>query len=255
MRSAESADSPTTVWFYPLLAAVVFAAVWEGLVRQFDVPRYLLPSPSTIFQAGAARIDSLLMDTAITVGEAAVGFTIGSSLAFIVGAVFAHFRRIERAFSPMFVALQAVPLIAIAPLLIVWMGNGFMSKVTMAALICFFPMVIATAAGLSKAPADSEDLMTSLGSSAWQRFKLLRLPNSIPFLLAGLKVNASLAVIGAIVSELAGAGQGIGFQILMASYKTDTPMLFAAIFFAALSGIVFFKVVEAFERRVVKKYG
>jgi NitT/TauT family transport system permease protein len=208
-----------------------------------------------IFSAAAERLDSLLVDTATTIGEAVVGFTIGSVTAFIVGAVFAHYHRVERALSPMFVALQAVPLIAIAPLLIVWMGNGFMSKVTMAALVCFFPMVIATATGLSKAPADSEDLMTSLGTSAWQRFRLLRLPYSVPFLLAGLKVNASLAVIGAIVSELAGAGHGIGFQILMASYKTDTPTLFAAIFFAALSGIIFFKFVETIEWLLARKYG
>jgi NitT/TauT family transport system permease protein len=241
-------------WVFPWLAAAIFIGCWEALVNSFDIARYLLPSPHAIYQAAALRIESLLLDTLITLSEAFAGFIIGSSLAFVVGSIFAHFRRIERALSPMFVALQAVPLVAIAPLLIVWMGNGFMSKATMAALVCFFPMVVATFAGLSKAAPESEDLMTALGSSEWQRFRLLRLPNSVPFLFAGLKVNASLAVIGAIVSELAGAGQGIGFQILMASYRTDTPTLFAAIFFASMSGIIFFKFIETLERVFGRRY-
>ena len=240
---------------YPLAAGLALLMVWQALVMWFEIPRYLLPSPTDISSALFARFGDLMGDTMITLLEAIAGFTLGSATAFCVGVAFAHFHRVERAFSPVFVALQAVPLIAIAPLLIVWMGNGFASKVTMAALICFFPMVIATAAGLSKAPRDSEELMSVLNSTVWQRFLMLRLPHSVPFLMAGLKVNASYAVIGAIVSELAGAGRGIGYQILMASYKTDTPVLFAAIFMAAITGIGFFKLVEAFERRLAVRYG
>ncbi len=241
-------------WLYPAAAALLFLVTWEITVHMFELPRYLLPSPSDILKVAGERFNSLALDTAITLSEAATGFVLGSVMAFFVGAIFAHFHRIERAFSPFFVALQAVPLIAIAPLLIVWMGNGFLSKITMAGLICFFPMVITTATGLSKAPREAEELMTALGASSWQRFISLRLPHSLPFLLAGLKVTASFAVIGAIVSEMAGAGHGIGYQILMASYKTDTPMLFAAIFFAALSGIAFFKLVELVERQLDKRY-
>ena len=240
---------------YPVVAAVGFLLIWQGLVRWLEIPRYLLPAPSDIAGVLVNRFADLVGDTLITLSEAVAGFLLGSGTAFVVGVVFAHFRRIERAFSPLFVALQAVPLIAIAPLLIVWMGNGFASKVTMAALICFFPMVIATAAGLSRAPRDSEELMSVLNATSWQRFLMLRLPQSVPFLMAGLKVNASYAVIGAIVSEIAGAGRGIGYQILIASYKTDTPMLFAAIFMAALTGISFFKLVEAFERHLSLRYG
>ena len=240
---------------YPLAAGLALLIVWQAVVTWLEVPRYLLPSPVDIAHALAARFRDIMGDTLITLMEAVAGFALGSATAFLVGVVFAHFHRFERAFSPVFVALQAVPLIAIAPLLIVWMGNGLASKVTMAALICFFPMVIATAAGLSKAPRESEELMTVLNSTVWQRFVLLRLPQSVPFLMAVLKVNASFAVIGAIVSELAGAGRGIGYQILMASYKTDTPVLFAAIFMAAVTGIGFFKVVEAFERRLAVRYG
>jgi NitT/TauT family transport system permease protein len=240
---------------YPVAAAALVLLAWQWLVTFFEVPRYLLPSPMDIGGVIGTRFDDLLDDTAITLLEAIAGFLIGSTSAFFVGVVFAIFYRIERALSPLFVALQAVPLIAIAPLLIVWMGNGFASKVTMAALICFFPMVVTTTAGLTRTAASSEELMTALGSSVWQRFILLRLPQSVPFLMAGLKVNASYAVIGAIVSELAGAGRGIGFQILMASYKTDTPMLFAAIFMAAISGIGFFKVVEFVESRLSPRFG
>lgn len=233
----------------------MLVGLWEGLVSFFDIPRYLLPSPSDIGHVVIVHFADLIADTLITLGEAATGFVVGSSLAFVVGAVFAHFRRIERSLSPLFVALQAVPLIAIAPLLIVWMGNGFPSKATMAAMMCFFPMVITTATGLGKVPAEAEELLAVLNANNWQRFIFLRLPHSVPYLLAGLKVTASYAVIGAIVSELAGAGHGIGYQILMASYKTDTPTLFAAIFFAAVSGIGFFKLVEAVESMLDKRYG
>lgn len=239
----------------PLVGVLVVLLLWQLLVSWFEVPRYLLPKPSDIGAVVLGRFSDLLEETLVTLGEALAGFVIGSAAAFCVGAAFAHFHRFERALSPVVVALQAVPLIAIAPLLIVWMGNGFLSKVTMAALICFFPMVITTATGLQAAPRDSEELMTALNSSKWQRFLLLRLPYSVPFLTAGLKVNASYAVIGAIVSELAGAGRGIGYLILIASYKTDTPMLFAAIFMAAASGIAFFKTVEAVEARLNFRFG
>ena len=255
MSNSTSSSRTFAEPLYPIFAAAGFFLIWQGLVRWLEIPRYLLPAPTDIAVVLVNRFSDLLGDTLITLSEAVAGFLLGSGTAFIVGVVFAHFRRIERALSPLFVALQAVPLIAIAPLLIVWMGNGLASKVAMASLICFFPMVIATAAGLSRAPRDSEELMSVLNATSWQRFLVLRLPQSVPFLLAGLKVNASYAVIGAIVAELAGAGRGIGFQILMASYKTDTPMLFAAIFMAALMGISFFKLVEAFERHLAPRYG
>lgn len=239
----------------PLFGIMGVLAAWQLVVSWLEVPRYLLPAPTDIATIVVARISDLVAESVVTVGEAMAGFLIGSSAAFCVGAAFAQVLRIERALAPVFVALQAVPLVAIAPLLIVWMGNGFASKVTMAAMICFFPMVITTAAGLRSAPRDSEELMTALDASAWQRFALLRLPRSVPFLTAGLKVNASYAVIGAIVSELAGAGRGIGYLILMASYKTDTPMLFAAIFMAAASGIAFFKLIEAIGERLNRRFG
>lgn len=242
-------------FLFPVATAVALVGAWEGFVRLFDMPRYLLPGPSDIAHVIQIRFAGLVADTLITLSEAAVGFLVGSSLAFLVGTAFAHFRRIERSFSPLVVALQAVPLVAVAPLLIVWMGNGFLSKVTMAAMICFFPMVVTTATGLAKVPTEAEELLTVLNASRWQRFLALRLPFSVPYLLAGLKVNASFAIIGAIVSELAGAGRGIGYQILMASYKTDTPMLFAAIFFAAVCGIGFYKLVEGVESLLKERYG
>lgn len=241
-------------FLYPLGALCSGLLIWEIAVRLLDVPRYLLPAPSVIADVASRRAGELFLDTLVTLGEAVVGFAVGSLAAFVVGTVFAHFRKIEKAFSPIFVALQAVPLVAIAPLLIVWMGNGFSSKVTMAAMICFFPMVVTTAIGLRQTPKDAEDLFTVARATTMRRFKMLRLPYSVPYLLAGLKVNAALSVIGAIVSELAGAGRGIGYQILISSYKTDTPMLFAAITFASAAGVSFYKVIEFIETRVTKKF-
>ncbi|MDP1740938.1 ABC transporter permease [Polaromonas sp.] len=239
---------------YPLAALSIGLTAWEAFARLLELPRYLLPAPSVIAQAASLRASELALDTLVTLLEAVAGFTAGSLAAFAVGTAFAQFRRVERAFSPIFVALQAVPLVAVAPLLIVWMGNGYASKVTMAAMICFFPMVVTTAIGLRQTPKDAEDLFTVVRASALRRFIKLRLPYSVPYLLAGLKVNAALAVIGAIVSELAGADRGIGYQILISSYKTDTPMLFAAIAFASAAGVSFYKVIEAIETMVTKRY-
>lgn len=239
---------------YPLVALAIVLIVWELAVAAFQLPRYLLPAPTAIVQVIVQRADVLALDTLTTLTEALVGFLAGSIAAFVVGATFAQFRLIEKSLSPIFVALQAVPLVAVAPLLIVWLGNGFSSKATMAAMICFFPMVVTTAIGLRQTPRDAEDLFNVVRATPGRRFLKLRLPYSIPYLLAGLKVNASLAVIGAIVSELAGAGRGIGYQILIASYKTDTPMLFAAITFAAAAGVSFYKVIEFIESKVTGQY-
>jgi NitT/TauT family transport system permease protein len=190
----------------------------------------------------------LVRDALITFLEAMVGFIVGVSSAFALGAAFVHSRILERSIAPYFVALQAVPIVATAPLLIIWFGNGLLSKVIMAAMICFFPMVINTTVGLKDIPEDALDLMRMLSASRRQIFLKLRLPASLPFIFSGLKISATLSVIGAVVAELAGATQGIGFQIMVSSYRTDTPMLFAAVLFSALTGILFYYAVVAAER-------
>ena len=238
--------------YAPLAFAAILLLVWEVLTRALSVPQYLIPSPSVIGNTIINEFGSLITDASVTLLEAVLGFLLGTSAAFTLGAFFVRSKLIENSISPIFVALQAVPIIAVSPLLIIWFGNGLLSKVIMAAIACFFPMVINTAAGLKSVNPESLSLMRLLSATESQVFWKLRLPSALPFIFSGLKISATISVIGAVVAELAGATQGIGFQILISSYRTDTPMLFSAVIFSALTGIFFFKSVALLERIVLK---
>lgn len=236
----------------PTICVIIFLILWETTVRGLAVPRYLIPPPSLVLITIVERFSSLVTDAMVTLIEAVLGFIAGTTAAFLLGALFVRSKLIERSISPLFVALQAVPLIAISPLLIIWFGNGLASKVVMAAIACFFPMVINTAAGLKSVQHESLALMRVLSATESQIFWKLRLPTAMPYIFSGLKISATLSVIGAVVAELAGATRGIGFQVLMSSYQTDTPMLFAAVIFSALTGILFFQSIALMEARVLK---
>ena len=146
------------------------------------------------------------------------------------------------------IALKAIPLVAIAPLLVLWFGSGILGKIVMAALICFFPAIVNTTAGLKAIDRDALYMMQSISATKWQIFIKLRLPNSLPYFFSGLKISSTLAVVGAIVAELAGADKGIGYTILISSYRLETNMLFAAIVAASIGGIAFFGVISWVER-------
>lgn len=236
----------------PLVFLVLLIIIWEITVRLFKIPSYLVPSPIIVSVTIFKNLTSLLMDSAVTLFEAVLGFMLGTLLAFFVAVSFVHSQIIERSVSPYFVALQAVPIVATAPLLIIWFGNGLFSKVVMAAMICFFPMVVNSVAGLKSISENELDLMRLFSANPSQIFFKLRLPASLPFLFSGLKISATLSVIGAVVAELAGATKGLGFQILMSSYQTDTPFLFAAVLFSALIGILFFSSVVLLEKLLTR---
>ena len=236
----------------PLLFLILLIMIWEIAVRLFKIPSYLVPSPTIVSVTILKNLTSLLMDSAVTLFEAVLGFMLGTLLAFFVAVSFVHSQIIERSVSPYFVALQAVPIVATAPLLIIWFGNGLFSKVVMAAMICFFPMVVNSVAGLKSISENELDLMRLFSANPSQIFFKLRLPASLPFLFSGLKISATLSVIGAVVAELAGATKGLGFQILMSSYQTDTPFLFAAVLFSALIGILFFSSIVLLEKLLTR---
>ncbi|MCK5245197.1 MAG: ABC transporter permease [Desulfobacterales bacterium] len=236
----------------PLVFLILLIMIWEIAVRLFKIPSYLIPSPTIVSATILKNLTSLLMDSAVTLFEAVLGFMLGTLLAFFVAVLFTHSQIIEKSVSPYFVALQAVPIVATAPLLIIWFGNGLFSKVVMAAMICFFPMVVNSAAGLKSISENELDLMRLFSANPSQIFFKLRLPASLPFLFSGLKISATLSVIGAVVAELAGATKGLGFQILISSYQTDTPFLFAAVLFSALIGVLFFNSVVLLEKLLTR---
>ena len=229
--------------------------LWELAVRLLEVEEFLLPSPSVIATEFWLHLGSLTMDILYTAAEALVGFVIAIVFSLSVAVLFAHSRVLNDGIMPFLIGLKAVPIIAMAPLLVIWLGNGFVSKATMAAIICFFPIVVNTTKGLLAIPDEHLQLMQSLSASRRQVLLKIRLPNSMPFFFAALKIASTLAVVGAIVAEFSGANKGIGYVILLAALRIDTPMLFCGILMASLLGIVLYYAIEIAEKRLIRWEG
>lgn len=235
----------------PLAFLVVVLVVWEVLARWRQVPEYLLPTPSQIATVFAEHAASLLKDTGITALEALIGFVLATITSAFVAVVFTYSRPLYNTLMPYLIGLKAVPVVAMAPLLVLWLGNGFVSKAVMAAVICFFPVVVNLTSGLRDVDEDQIELMRSLSASRAQIFWTLRVPHSLPYLFAALKIASTLSVVGAIVAEFSGANSGIGYVILVAALRIDTPLLFCGIVLASLLGLLLYYVIEAVEHRTV----
>lgn len=223
------------------------ALAWEAITRWAEVPEYLVPAPSRILATLWSRREILLLDFGVTLLEAALGFLLANVCALIFGVLFFYSRTAERSLLPILVGFKSVPIVATAPLFVLWFGYGLTSKVVMAAIVAFFPMVIGLSTGLRSVNSDAYDLMRSLTASRWEILTKLSFPSAVPHALAALKVSTTLAVVGAIVAELMGARRGLGFTILMASYNVDTPMLFCAIVLSAIAGAALYSTVMLLE--------
>lgn len=224
----------------PLCFALVLLLMWQLVVSAFRVPEYLFPSPLRIGRELIADRAYLLIHGTITIFEALGGLGIAVAGGFVLGTVFAMSSSLERMVLPYAVATQSVPIVATAPLLILWLGPGTTSKIVMAALICFFPMVVSTSRGLRAPGPEQLALMRVFGATSWEVFWKLRLPTSLKYVMVGMQTSAALAMIGAIVAEYAGADRGLGYVIMQATYRLDTPLLFAGIFVATFGGLVLF---------------
>jgi len=210
----------------------VFVILWEMIIRLGNYPTFILPSPGKVVMTlGRTLVDGTLWHhTQVTLSEVLIGLALGLTAATWLGYFLARNHLIERLVAPYIVASQSVPVVAIAPLLIIWFGTGHLSKVLICALIVFFPVLINTIVGIRSVDEDLRDLMRSLRASKWQMFCLLDLPAALPVLLGGLKVGVTMAVIGAVVGEFVGAEQGLGFLINQARGLFNTPLVFVSIF-------------------------
>ncbi len=234
------------------LIAVVLL-VWEGLVRIFEMPVYILPPPSSIFVALYNGIATNIYPAhfAVTLSETLLGFFFGSVLAFILGTVVALSRRVEYFLYPFIVMFQAMPKVALAPLIIVWFGLGLTSKVINAALVAFFPLMVNTIVGLRSAEEDRINLMRSLAASKSQIFFMLQLPNALPYIFAGLEIAMIFALIGAIVAEFVGSEKGLGMLIQSMNFNMDVAGQFSILLILSLLGLVLNGVVALVRRRLL----
>ena len=191
----------------PVAALAVMITVWEGVIVASHASPLILPSPLAIVSACITHSRELTIETAFTMSEAVLGFLTGAVAAYLLAIVFLHSRSAEQAIMPFAVSLKSTPLVALAPILVIWYGDGFVSKVVMSAMVSFWPVLVGGLRGLRAVTPESMALMDSLGANRWQILWYLRVPSSLGYLFASLKVSSSLAVVGAVIGELVGKVQ------------------------------------------------
>ncbi len=240
-------------WALPPLSLAALLGLWGLVVHLGDYAPFILPGPDRV----AARLvdmagdGSLWRHSLVTLREILAGLALGLSSATLLGYLLAKSRPIEQVLSPLIVGSQAVPIVALAPLLVIWFGPGMTSKVLVCGLVVFFPVLINTIVGLRSVDPNLVDLMRSLQASRWQTFVKLELPAALPVLLGGLKVGATLSVIGAVVGEFAGADRGLGFLVNQSRGLFDTAQMFVAFGALAAIALALYGGALALERRLL----
>ena len=229
----------------PIIVGIIFLLTWEGLVRIAKLPPYLLPTPSLTLQTLITEWVTLFPSLLITLQITIVAFIAATVLGLFVAILFTQNKWIERSFFPYAVILQTTPIVAIAPLIIIWLRNNtFAALVVCAWIVAFFPIVSNTTLGLNSCARNLRNLFQLYGASRWQTLIYLRLPSALPYFLGGLKISGGLALIGAVVAEFVagtgGAKAGIAYQILMSSYNLEIPRMFAALLLTTCSGVIIF---------------
>lgn len=240
-------------FLYPLITLSVVIGVWSLAYNFQLVPETVLPGPTLVavaFWDGYAN-GTLWPHLVTTAAESVFGFVLGSAMAIVVGGLVAEVRVVERFIYPYVVALQSMPKVALAPLLIVWFGFGLMSKVVLVALISFFPMFVNVVTGLRSARPELIDMYTAFSASRWQIFRDIKLPSAMSGIFAGLQIALVLALLGAVVGEFVAAQQGLGSLIQAASLNFDLPIMFACIVTLALMGAFASLLMRAIQKRVV----
>ncbi|MEW6029341.1 MAG: ABC transporter permease [Chloroflexota bacterium] len=234
-----------------LMSLALFLLLWQGVVTLARLPAFILPSPADVWlRFLRALVDgSLLFHTGVTLLEIMVGLLAGTLGAIVLGYLIAKSRLLERLLSPYLVASQAVPLVAIAPLLVIWFGPGMFSKVLICALIVFFPVLVNTVVGVRAVPPALHDLMRSLRATRRQILAKLEVPAALPIFFGGLRIGATLSVIGAVVGELVGADSGLGFLINVGRGQYDTALVFVAVFTLIAMALSLYGIVAWLEKR------
>jgi len=237
-----------------LAAVLLFLLTWQGLVQLLSLPAFILPAPLLVAQRFSRTVSdgTLLRHTAATMLEVMAGLSIGVLLATLLGYTLAKSTFLENLLQPFLVASQAIPTVAIAPLLVIWFGAGIFSKILICTLIVFFPVLVNTVVGLRAVPQNLRDLMRSLRASRWQTLRLLELPAALPVLLGGLRIGATLSVIGAVVGELVGADQGLGFLINVGRGQYDTALVFVGVITLVAMALLLYGAVLWLEKRLLR---
>ena len=241
-----------SLYLFPL-AAILGLAAWAAASRWSGLPAFILPSPMAVFSRFSVALQdgSLVRHASATLLEVIGGLALGTSIATILGYGLAKSSTLERLLAPYIVASQSIPIVAIAPLLVIWFGPGRLSKVLISSLIVFFPILVNTIVGVRSVPGDLYDLMRSLQANRWQIFRQLEVPAALPVLLGGLKIGATLSVIGAVVGEVVGAEEGLGLLINIGRGVYDTTLVYVAVFTLIFMALAIYGSVSLIEKRLL----
>ncbi len=236
-----------------LVSALLVLFVWYASTRWGTLPAFILPSPRLVWERFLITLQdgTLWRHSSITLLEVTLGLTAGTILATMCGYLIAKSSTLERILSPYLVASQAIPIVAIAPLLVIWFKPGLFSKVLIAGLIVFFPVLVNTVVGVRAVPQDLRDLMRSLRASRLQTLRFLEIPAALPVFLGGLRIGATLSVIGAVVGEFVGADRGLGFLISVGRGQYDTALVFVAVFTLVIMALALYGTVILLEIKLL----
>lgn len=237
---------------------VVLLLVWQYGVIWLDVPAYILPPPSDVavalwrgLDAGIFSRGGYWLHTGVTLSEVLLGFVIGSTAGLVLGTIISQVRIIEATFSVYLIAIQSLPKIALAPIIVLWFGFGLTSKVVIICLLTFFPLLVNSMAGFRAVEPERIELMRAIGANGWQMFWKVRLPSAMPYIFAGLDMAAVFAVVGAVVGEFVGAQRGLGVLILSMNASMDTAGTFSVFIILSLIGVLLHGVLKIVSRRVL----
>ena len=244
---------PRLRWIIPALGLLGLLLIWEGVARLEVYPAFILPAPGEVVSrfGDVVANGTLWPHIMTTLSQMLIGLVIGAPLGVLVGVLMAKSHALDSILSPIVLAAQSTPVVAYAPLLIIWFGSGVTSKIVITALIVFFPMLVNAMAGIRAVPQSRRDLMHLFNATPWQTFWKLEFPASLPVLFAGLRVSVTLAVIGSVIGEFISASSGLGYLIKVARDRYDTPLVLVSVITLAILARLAYWLVSVVERRVV----
>ena len=238
--------------YIAFFAALFILALWEWLCRNLNIPEFILPAPMSIIKVAVFRASILLPHAGVTALEILLGILISLSVAIPLSMIMFAYPSVEKAVAPFLVASQAIPVFAIAPLLVVWLGYGIASKVFMAAVIIFFPITVNLLEGFKSCDKEYRILFQLMGAGFSKTMRLLYWPWALPHFFAGLRVGVSVATIGAVIGEWVGAQRGLGYLMIQANARLKVDLVFAAILWLSVMGMTMWVLVGFLEKKIVK---
>ncbi|MGI8393125.1 ABC transporter permease [Leucobacter sp. W1038] len=240
-------------WIAPVSTLVILIVLWEVTVKLAEIPSFLLPAPSAVWNSLIENWDLLMRHAGVTLIETLIGFILSVLIGIALAVVMVMWPLAGAAVFPILVASQVIPKVAIAPLMVVWIGTGITTSALIAFVMAFFPVVVNATLGMKSVNSASVDLLTSMRASKWQVFRYLRFPNATPHILSGMQLAVAFAIVGAIVGEFVGSDSGLGYLLIVTQGNLRTDLLFAALVILTALGLLLYYGVELIGKLILRR--